>query len=114
LSKQAVALLQELGYPNVRDYRGGLADWVESGRPLESVSGEISPSGQGTHPIGPQLIASPDGHLGRGPARVSRESGWNDSVLGLVDRLSTFQLFLFWIGTVALSGFGYWTAAPAW
>ncbi len=60
------------------------------------------------------VIASPDGHLGRGPARVSRESGWNDSVLGLVDRLSTFQLFLFWIGTVALSGFGYWTAAPAW
>jgi hypothetical protein len=111
LSEQAVALLQELGYTNVRDYRGGLADWVDSRGPLESATGEISPPGQITQPIGPQLIVSPDGHPGRGPARVSREGGWNDSFMGLVDRLSTFQLFLFWIGAVALSGFGYWTAA---
>lgn len=33
-----------------------------------------------------------------------------DSVLELVDRLSTFQLFLVWIGTVMLCGFGYWIA----
>lgn len=111
MSEQAVALLQQLGYSNVRDYRGGLADWIDSGGPLESVTGEISSPGQSTQPIGPQLIVSPDGHPGRGPARVSRESGWNDSVLGLVDRLSTFRLFLFWIGTIALSGFAYWAIA---
>jgi hypothetical protein len=111
LSEQAVALLQQLGYSNVREYRGGLADWIESGGPLDSATRETSSPGQITQPIGPQLLVSPDGHLGRGPARVSRESGWNDSVLGLVDRLSTFQLFTLWIGTIALSGFAYWTIA---
>lgn len=111
MSEQAVALLQQLGYSNVRDYRGGLADWVDSGGPLESVTAEISSPRQSTQPTGPQLIVSPDGLPGRGPARVSRAGGWNDSVLGLVDRLSTFQLFMLWIGTITLSGFGYWAIA---
>jgi hypothetical protein len=30
---------------------------------------------------------------------------------GLIDRLSTLQLFLVWIGTVLLCGFGYWVGA---
>ena len=31
-------MLHELGYANVRDYRGGIADWVASGGPLENVA----------------------------------------------------------------------------
>jgi rhodanese-related sulfurtransferase len=38
-AQEAVASLHELGYSNVRDYRGGIADWVESGAPTESVTG---------------------------------------------------------------------------
>ena len=30
-SEQALQQLHELGYTNVRDYRAGIADWVESG-----------------------------------------------------------------------------------
>jgi hypothetical protein len=111
LSEQAVALLHELGYSKVRDYRGGIADWVESGEPLESAAGAVWKPEPSTEPGGPQLVASPDGHTGRGPARVSRQDRWNDSFLAFIERLSTFQLFLVWIGTVLLSGFGYWLCA---
>jgi potassium channel LctB len=104
-------LLHELGFLNVRDYRGGLADWVESGEPLEGVAEPALPREMGPQPLAPQLVVSSDGQTGRGPARLSRERNWNDSVLGLIDRLSTFQLFLLWIGTVLLCGFGYWLVA---
>jgi hypothetical protein len=104
-------LLHELGYSNVRDYRGGLADWVESGGALEDAAATTSSGDLGSRPVGPQLIASPDGHAGRGPARVSHERTFNDSVLGIVDQLSTFQLFFLWIGTVLLCGIGYWFGA---
>jgi rhodanese-related sulfurtransferase len=111
LGEQAVALLHELGYSKVRDYRGGISDWVESGEPLESAAGAAWEPQPSTEPGGPQLVASPDGHAGRGPARVSRQDRWNDSFLAFIERLSTFQLFLVWIGTVLLSGFGYWLCA---
>ena len=104
-------MLRELGYSNVRDYRGGLADWVESGGTLEGATKQALPSEPDMHPSGPQLVVSSDGHSGRGPARVSHERSWNDSAMGLIDRLSTFQLFLLWIGTVLLCGFGYWLGA---
>jgi hypothetical protein len=94
----------------VRDYRAGLADWVESGGPLETDSGTAAPAPAGSAPIGPQYLASVDGELGRGPARVSREP-WNDSILGIIDHLSTLQLFLIWIGTITISGLGYWIGA---
>jgi hypothetical protein len=38
---------------------------------------------------------------------------WNDSIAGLIDRLSTWHLFLIWIGTIVLSGLGYWLVALA-
>jgi hypothetical protein len=108
LSEQAVALLQDLGYSNVRDYREGLADWVESGGPLESAAAAIEP----TEPVArlPEAQLSADGVPGRGPARVS-DSTWNDSVVGLIQQFSTLQLFMVWIATVGLCGFAYWAGA---
>lgn len=104
-----MSLLQELGYKNVRDYRGGLADWIDSGGAVEHAmaTAQLTTDGPSS---GPQLTISPDGRIGAGPARVSRP-GWNDAAMGFVDRLSTFQLFLIWIGTILLSGFGYWIGA---
>jgi len=62
-------------------------------------------------PPGPRLSASVDGVVGEGQARVLEPRRWNDSVAGLIDRLSTLQLFLVWIGTVLLCGFAYWVGA---
>jgi len=112
LSEQAVVLLHQLGYSNVRDYREGLADWVESGGALETANAAAAATPQTNAPLfGPQLTVSVDGIPGRGPARVSSESRWNDSILALIERMSTLQLFLLWIGTVLLCGLGYWIAA---
>jgi potassium channel LctB len=96
----------------VRDYRGGLADWVESGGFLERVA-DTTTTDSSALPLGPRLTASIDGLAGEGPARILERRRWNDSIPGLIDRLSTVQLFLVWIGTVLLCGFGYWVGALA-
>ena len=102
-------MLHELGYSKVRDYRGGIADWVQTGEPTESVAEAASePDASAALPAGPPLSVSPSGEVGRGPARLSRMRRWDNSVLGLVERRSTLQLFLIWIGTILLSGFAYW------
>lgn len=109
-------MLHEFGYSNVREYRGGIADWVESGEPTESVSEAPPPEPMerdphSTIPIGPPLAASPDGAVGRGPARLSRMGRFDKSLLDLVQQRSTFQLFVIWIGTILLSGFCFWLGA---
>jgi Ion channel len=104
-------LLHDLGYSNVRDYSGGLADWIESGQALEAATDTVPPAAQESSLLGPQLVAAPDGSVGRGPARVLLDSKGKDLFLGFTDRLSTFQLFLVWMGTVVLRGLGYWIGA---
>jgi hypothetical protein len=104
-------LLNELGYSKVRDYRGGLADWIESGQPVETAAAAVSPPASGFELLGPKLVVSADGFDGSGPARIGSDSRWNDSASELVSRLSTTQLFLIWFGTVVLCGVGYWLGA---
>jgi hypothetical protein len=110
-------LLHELGYTNLRVYQGGIADWVESGSPTESVTEtappepEPNPDPHATVPIGPPLAAAPDGAVGRGPARLSRMGRLDKSVLDLVQQRSTLQLFMIWIGTILLSGTCFWLGA---
>lgn len=99
-------MLHQLGYSNVRDYGGGLADWVESGGSLEKAA--LSPSAAVD---GPTFVIAPDGIAGAGPARIAARSGWRDFTSELISRVSTVQLFLIWIGTVLLCGFGYWLAS---
>src|SRR4029077_16916116 len=102
----------EIGYTNVRDYRAGIADWVEAGEPTESVADTASePEPDIAIPAGPPLAASPDGAIGRGPARVSRMRRFDKSMLDLVQQRSTLQLFLIWIGTILLSGSLFWLGA---
>jgi hypothetical protein len=105
-------LLRELGYSNVRDYRGGLADWVSSGAAIENVapvSAEQDPAA--VMSAGPPLVVSRDGTAGRGPARVSPMRRWDNSFLGLIERRSTIQLFLVWVGMILATGVGYWLVA---
>ena len=116
-------MLNELGYANVREYRGGIADWVEAGQPTEGATDPASsepdltdiassePDLSNAIPAGPPLGASPEGVVGRGPARLSRMRRFDNSVLDLVQRLSTFQLFAIWIGTILLSGACFWLGA---
>jgi Ion channel len=108
-------LLHELGYSNVRDYRGGIADWVESGSPTESATETPlpvpEPDPHATMAVGPPLSDSPSGVVGRGPARLSRMGRLDKSVLDLVQQRSTLQLFMIWIGTILVSGACFWLGA---
>lgn len=116
-SAHALEQLHELGYSNVRVYRGGLADWMDSGEATESVGDtpaepDSSLSDAGAAILeGPPLTVSPSGEVGRVPARLSQMRRWDRSVLSLIHRRSALQLFLIWIGMILLSGVGYWLVA---
>ena len=65
-------------------------------------------------PIGSPLTVSPDGEIGRAPARVaSQMRRFDRSLLDLVQQQSTLQLFFLWMGTIVLSGLCYWLGARA-
>jgi rhodanese-related sulfurtransferase len=111
-SAHALEQLNELGYSNVRYYRGGLSDWIESKGPTESVGEEASePDSSATKLEGPPLTVSPSGEAGRVPARSSQMRRWDRSVLSLIHRRSALQLFFIWVGMILLSGVGYWLVA---
>jgi rhodanese-related sulfurtransferase len=109
--------LHELGYSKVRLYRGGLADWMDSGQPTESVADappepdSLVTDSSATLLEGPPLTISPSGEVGRVPARLSQMRRWDRSVLSLIHRRSALQLFFIWIAMILLSGVGYWLVA---
>jgi rhodanese-related sulfurtransferase len=108
-AEQAFMVLREMGYTNVRDYRAGLADWVEAGGPVEAVAPTSStPEPLTEPPDGPPLA---DGTTGRTQARLSSGERWSHSLSDLIDQASTFQLFLVWAATVMSCGFTYWFGA---
>ncbi len=97
-------LLHELGYTNVRHYRGGLADWKDSGNPIESAV-----------PVGAQA-AQPAEPRARASAYVApefRANRFENALLGLIERCSTSELSLVWLAIILLSGAVYWIAALA-
>jgi hypothetical protein len=86
--------LHELGYTNVRDYRAGIADWVESAETTESVAPKApQPDPSAAMLAGPPLAVAPDGQVGRVPACLSQMRRRDNSLLALIQR-STLQLFL--------------------
>jgi rhodanese-related sulfurtransferase len=108
-SEHALRQLQELGYSNVRDYREGLSDWMESGGPIETVAESPSEEDPGeTIFSGPPLLVPPNGAVGRGPARVPQTKRRTTYALRLIEQRSTLQLFLIWLGLILICGAGYW------
>jgi rhodanese-related sulfurtransferase len=111
-SVRALRQLHELGYSNLRHYRGGFADWVESGGLTQSeAEAALEPDPAATISSGPPLLVPPGGVVGRGPARVPSTEQRGNHVLALIEQGSTVQLFLIWIGMISLSGVAYWLGA---
>lgn len=104
-------MLNELGYTNVRDYRAGLEDWVEAGERTEHTADATDTADSDSLPVGPPLTESPDGILGRAPARVSAMHRFDNKLLDLIHRRSTLTLFCTWMVMILLCGTGYWLAA---
>src|ERR1019366_942928 len=100
---EAVRHLLELGYSNVRDYRGGIADWKVNNGPVvsstaQTIRDELQPE-----------IASPIAQASR-PTVAVRRHQWGNVVLDLIERHSTGELFLFWLAMILACGTLYWLA----
>lgn len=90
MGKQAVGLLEGLGYTNLRYYVGGMAEWSETGGPVEGQNKSAAPPSKGSS------VASLTTH------RLS----WFETVANF----SLERLIVVWFGMIALFGSIYWLA----
>jgi len=88
LGKQAVGLLQAMGFTNLRYYVGGMADWAENGGAVEQVGAPAAPVSSAA------------------PARASHRLSW----LEVVANFSLEKLVGVWLGMILLFGLIYWLA----
>jgi Ion channel len=98
-----VERLHELGYTNLRHYRGGIADWTEARGPVESQTGPTSMAG----PMA-ALVDAPQVRPRSRPMSVPRQRQWESILLDVVERQSTSQLFLAYLAMIVLCGGVYW------
>jgi hypothetical protein len=93
LGKQAVGLLEKMGYTNLRYYVGGMAEWVESGGPVEKLDPITAMPRTG------QTVQT----------SISRKPSWT-SFLDLLAGWSLERLVGFWLGMIVVFGVVYWMA----
>jgi len=99
---QAVSLLRERGYTDVRDFTGGMQAWEEAGLPIQTaplIQLVVSSPGDVPRPSGPVIVA-------RAAPAVHR-AGPSEALLDLIDRMTFGQLFGCWLAMVAAFGFLY-------
>ena len=82
-----------MGYANLRYYVGGMADWVESGGPLEKVESANALPRSG------QTMQTP----------ISHRFSWT-GFLDLLASWSLERLVGFWLGMIVVFGLIYWMA----
>ena len=92
-------LLLDLGYPNVRIYRGGIEEWKAAGLPIE-------PSDSLPRPLPRRWPRRPRGETSGRPGRR-----WGNAIVEAIDRRSTSQVFLIWLEIIAGYALFYWFAA---
>ena len=99
-----MGLLRQLGYSNLRHYRGGIGDWMERGEAVERLAPPLVdvPLVPGQDTAARPRERSLDG---------SHRRQWATAFLDAIDSRPTSQLFLFWLAMVVLCGVAYWLAA---
>jgi hypothetical protein len=93
--------LQERGYSNVRDYRGGIADWKEHGGATEGST--VALANGASMPL---AIVSSGARVDQ--TAPTRGHQWGNAILDLIERRSTGQLFMLWLATILACGVIYW------
>jgi len=98
-----VRLLRDLGYLRARYYPGGLEDWRNHGFDLES---------DGPAAFAPPPAVTTVERAAPVPAHAIRLSrhDWGARIVDLVERVSTQQLFLFYLVMVVACGTVFWAA----
>jgi len=90
LGKQAVGLLEGMGYTNLRYYVGGMAEWSESGSPVEIQNGTSAPLSNNS----------------RLAPLAARRLSWLETVANF----SLDRLIIVWLSMIVVFGLIYWTA----
>ena len=99
VAEQAASLLRELGYTNVRHYRGGLADWTASGGVLE----------QSTAPASDLVTIQP--MVARSTTvRAVQRRPWGAMLFDAIEHQSPSRLFLAWLAMIIACSATYWVA----
>lgn len=109
-SEKAAGLLLQMGYENVREYAGGMADWLDNGGRTESAapSAADAPDGAERAPAPTQATAS--------TSRTASDAGSTRAAWGerLVDAMvlnrSIGELLGGWLAIVIGFGIVYWLA----
>jgi len=83
-----------MGYTNVRHYHGGMADWEESGAPVERVE-RLTQTVQATQTVRPVS---------------ARRVSWTNC-LDILANWPLQHLVGFWLGLIIVFGFIYWAAS---
>jgi hypothetical protein len=90
LGKQAVGLLEGMGYTNLRHYIGGMAEWSENGGPMEHRNGAAVPLPNGSS-VAPM---------------TTHRLSWLETVANL----SLERLIVVWFSMILVFGLIYWIA----
>ena len=90
MGKQAVGLLAEMGYSNLRYYVGGMAEWVESGGAVERFNSAVAPASASA---GAAAVTAP-------------QLSWLETVAAL----SLERLIAIWLAMIVIFGLLYWIA----
>ncbi len=103
-----------MGYTRARHYHGGIADWQDSGLPIETAAAS---AGAVEAPPPVQTPGAPIAEPARGGAGQRTTLGygrrWGGTVLDVVEGLSAAQIFIVWLGVVLSCGVIYWLAGFA-
>jgi Ion channel len=100
-----VERLHELGYTNIRHYRGGIADWQEAGGPVESQTVSPAMTDRTANSLD-TLQVRPRSQ----PLHLPRPRQRGSALLDMIERCSTSQLFLAYLAMIVLCGGVYWLA----
>ena len=98
-------LLLDLGYANVRVYRGGIAEWKAAGLPIESSTEGVAGDAVASRPRSMEV-----GRIRGAEAKGWRGRQWGNAIVDAIDRRSTSQVFLIWLEIILGYAVFYWFA----
>lgn len=97
-----------MGYANVRHYHGGIADWEESGAPIQTGSAPVQIAAASARQA--TVAETERVRLLDKVTSVVHQWSWGSRLVELIDRQSTSRLFLFWLALSLVFGLAYWMA----
>jgi Ion channel len=89
----------------VRHYRGGIDGWKEAGGPVEGSLASASAC-----VVGSERMPAYQESAGFRLRASSAARPWGNALLDIIERFSTGQLFVIWLGIMLLCGGIYWLA----